>query len=107
MWPLRRARGPAPAERRSGERGARAQVAAGPAAVVHDLSTGRVVRRYVSCARAALHSPRVEGTRDGRTLFCGDAEGAVLAYDLRRAPAPRARLAAAAVQAVIGWEAGP
>jgi len=71
-------------------------VAAGPAAVVHDLSTGRVVRRYVSCARAALHSPRVE-----------DAEGAVLAYDLRRAPAPRARLAAAAVQAVIGWEAGP
>jgi len=61
-------------------------VAAGAAAVVHDLSSGRVLRRFVSCARAALHSPRVEGTRDGRTLFCGDAEGAVLAYDLRCGP---------------------
>lgn len=63
-----------------------AQVAAGAAAVVHDLSTGRILRRYVSCARAALHSPRVEGTRDGRLLFCGNAEGAVQAYDLRCAP---------------------
>ncbi|KAK9838471.1 hypothetical protein WJX81_001301 [Elliptochloris bilobata] len=58
-------------------------VAAGSLAVVHDLGTGRILRRYVSCARAALHSPRVEGTRDGRLLFCGNAEGAVLAYDLR------------------------
>ena len=84
---------------------AAAQVAAGAAAVVHDLSTGRILRRYLSCARAALHSPRVEGTRDGRLLFCGNAEGAVQAYDLRCAPM-LCRLSGDGVRHLLGSDAG-
>ena len=32
-----------------------------------------------------LHSPRVEGTRDGRVMYIGNADGALLAHDLRHA----------------------
>lgn len=49
-----------------------------------DSDTGRALRRFDSGSeRNVLHSPRVEGTRDGRLLFVGNAEGDLLAYDLR------------------------
>lgn len=60
------------------------QVAAGRSACVFDQSTYRALRRYDSGAvREMLHSPRVEGTRDGRLLFIGNADGALQAFDLR------------------------
>jgi hypothetical protein len=63
-----------------------AQVAAGRSCYVHDAGTGAAVRQLDGgCAREVLHSPRVEGTRDGRLAFIGNADGALLAYDLRRA----------------------
>ena len=59
-------------------------MAAGRSAYVHDIATGRPLRRYDSgSAREMLHSPRVEGTRDGRLAFVGNADGGLLAYDLR------------------------
>lgn len=60
------------------------QVAAGRQACTFDLETGRPLRRFDSGSeRNVLHSPRVEGTRDGKLLFVGNAEGDLLAYDLR------------------------
>ena len=60
------------------------QVAAGKHACVFDSGTGKALRRFDSGSeRNVLHSPRVEGTRDGRLLFVGNAEGDLLAYDLR------------------------
>ena len=60
------------------------QVAAGRHACTFDLESGRPLRRFESGSeRNVLHSPRVEGTRDGRLLFIGNAEGDLLAYDLR------------------------
>jgi hypothetical protein len=51
---------------------------------VFEKSTGRLVRKYDSGAtREMLHSPRVEGTRDGRLMFVGNADGALCAHDLR------------------------
>ncbi len=62
------------------------QVAAGRHACTFDLESGRALRRFESGSeRNVLHSPRVEGTRDGRLLFIGNAEGDLLAYDLRYA----------------------
>ncbi|EIE19917.1 WD40 repeat-like protein [Coccomyxa subellipsoidea C-169] len=67
-------------------RGPNLLVAAGQSACVFDQSTCRPLRRYDSGAvREMLHSPRVEGTRDGRLLFIGNADGALQAFDLRRA----------------------
>ena len=36
----------------------------------------------VRCGQV-LHSPRVEGTRDGRLAFVGNADGGLVAYDIR------------------------
>ena len=60
------------------------QVAAGKSACIFDQTTCQPMRRYNSGAvREMLHSPRVEGTRDGRLLFIGNADGALQAFDLR------------------------
>ena len=60
------------------------KVAAGRSACTFDQNTCRALRRYDSGAvREMLHSPRVEGTRDGRLLFIGNADGALQAFDLR------------------------
>ena len=59
-------------------------MAAGRHACTFDLESGRALRRFESGSeRSVLHSPRVEGTRDGRLLFIGNAEGDLSAYDLR------------------------
>ncbi|BDA51263.1 probable E3 ubiquitin ligase complex SCF subunit sconB at N-terminal half [Coccomyxa sp. Obi] len=69
-------------------RGPNLLVAAGRSACVFDQSTSRALRRYDSGAvREMLHSPRVEGTRDGRLLFIGNADGALQAFDLRQSKA--------------------
>ena len=63
------------------------QVAAGRHACTFDVESGRALRRFESGSeRNVLHSPRVEGTRDGRLLFIGNAEGDLSAYDLRCVP---------------------
>ncbi|CAL8466377.1 g5913 [Coccomyxa elongata] len=66
-------------------RGSNLLVAAGRSACVFDQSTYRALRRYDSgSVREMLHSPRVEGTRDDRLLFIGNADGALQAFDLRQ-----------------------
>ena len=60
------------------------QGAAGRHACTFDLETRRPLRRFDSGSeRNVLHLPRVEGTRDGKLLFAGNAEGDLLAYDFR------------------------
>ncbi len=60
------------------------QVAAGKSACVFDQATCQLLRRCNSgSVREMLHSPCVEGTRDGRLMFIGNADGGLHAHDLR------------------------
>jgi len=72
-------------------RGGRALVAEGRGAAAFDAATGALLRRLPprpAPPGACLgHGARVDGTRDGRTLFVAGADGGVDAVDLR-SPSP-------------------
>eukprot|EP00775_Hariotina_reticulata_P009993 gene9993-10148_t len=69
-------------------RGGLLLVASGPEVHVHDLATGKLVRKFQN-----LHEGSVlclEGTHSGRTLFTGGADGLLMGHDLRMKDPSRA-----------------
>lgn len=67
------------------------QVTAGQMLHVHSLETGKCIAKYMhSAMKGALHwegdstAPlQMDGSRDGRMVFLGGADGALIALDLR------------------------